>query len=147
MPYRNLSPLRRPWWEKLTGLWMITLSAMGVAGLAWPSVTLSSGLGHGQVAYSVLLIALGVAAFVAWWKGERAPEFAFMLGLAILTALYGLGLWLLAPGGTGAQTGIRIIAAAIGTLAWIGVRREFGMSRTQIQEAVTHMEGIRDKEG
>lgn len=135
MPYRTLPPYRRPWWEICTGLWMLCLVAGGAYGLLYPTREIAAVLGAAQVIYSVASIAFGIVAFVAWWFGQRDPERIAMLTLAGLSFVHGIGVWI-AIGDTAAQTGLRIVAAAIGTIAWVELRHAFGMTRKAVEEAV-----------
>ena len=69
-----------------------------------------------------------------------------MVGIAILTLAYGSALWIF-TGDQAAQPGMRIIAAGVGTLAWVGIRREFGISRSHVKEIVAVVEGRDDGKG
>lgn len=123
---------------------MLTLAGMGLHGF-----TVADTLGRlkvGQLIYSTLLLALALAAFAAWWKGARLPELIFMTGLAALSLAHGGALWFLADE-QGAQSGLRIIAAGVGTLSWVGLRHEFGLTRTQVREVIAVVEGRDDREG
>ena len=143
MPYRTLPPYRRPVWEQFAGLWMLILMAMGGHGF-----TFADTLGRlrvGQLIYSSLLMALALAAFAAWWKGARQPELIFMTGLAILSLAHGGALWFLSDH-SGVQSGLRIIAAGIGTLSWVGLRKDYALGRGQVAEVVAVVNG-RDPNG
>jgi hypothetical protein len=135
MPFRTLSPWRRPWWEIFTGIWFALFPVAGVYGLLYPSRAIAEAIGIAQTIYSVLIIAFGAVAFIAWWQGHRDPERIAMHTLAALTLVHGAGVWI-AVGDTAAQTGLRIIAAAVGTVAWAELRHHFGLTRKAVQEAV-----------
>lgn len=122
---------------------MLVLVAMGGHGF-----TIADTLGRlrvGQLIYSSLLMALAIAAFAAWWKGARQPELIFMTGLAILSLAHGSALWILSDE-QGVQSGLRIIAAGIGTLSWVGLRRDYAIGRAQVAEVRAVVEG-RDPNG
>ena len=141
MPYRNIPPRRRPLFEKCAGLWMLVIVAMGVHGLH-----VATERGHfyiGQLVYGLLLIGLGVSAFAAWWKGARQPELIFMTGIGVLSLVHGSALWFMSED-SGAQAGLRILAAGVGTLSWVGLRHEFGIPRSDVVAHVEAIEGRHD---
>lgn len=144
MPYRNVPPIRRPTWEKLAGLWMIIIISMGIHGVHIAAQRESLYLG--QLVFATLLIALGVAAFAAWRKGARQPELIFMTGIGVLSLLHGATLWVMTDD-AGAQAGLRILAAGVGTLSWVGLRHEFGIPRRDVIAHVEAIEGRHDGEG
>ena len=49
MPFRDVPPLRRPWWEELTGVWIAGTVVVGAAGALYPSSSLVSALGAGRL--------------------------------------------------------------------------------------------------
>lgn len=141
MPFRTISPWRRPWWEQLTGVWFALFILGGVYGLLYPSQEVATVFVVAQTLYSGLIIAFGAVALLSWWFGHRDPERISMHTLAALTFVHGLGVWF-SIGDTAAQTGVRIIAAAIGTVAWTELRHHFGMTRKAVQEAVEMLPDI-----
>lgn len=136
MPYRSVPPWHRPWWEKLTGVYLAVALLVGVTGILWPSKSVAEVIEAGHLLYSSCLVLFGAVGVGAWWRGLRRLEGTSMAVLTILTLLHGL-LIFAASGAAGAQTAIRLGMAAIGMAAWIGLRQEFGASRTEIVEAVT----------
>lgn len=135
MPFRTVQPWRRPWWEIFTGLWFALFIPAGVFGLLYPSPNVADVFVIAQMVYSGLIIFFGTVAVLAWWFGQRDPERIAMHTLAALTLVHGLGVWA-SIGETAAQTGIRIVGAAVGTIAWTELRHHFGMTRKAVQEAV-----------
>lgn len=144
MPYRSVPPARRPLFEQAAGLWMVIIVIMGAHG-----VHIAAQREHlylGQLVFAVLIIALGMSAFAAWWKGARAPELIFMTGIGILSLIHGAALWAMTDD-AGAQAGLRILAAGVGTLSWVGLRHEFGIPRRDVIAHVEAIEGRDDGEG
>ena len=135
MPFRDVPPLRRPWWEKLTGVWLAGAVVVGAAGALHPSTSLTSALGAGALLYSAGMLAFGCLGFRAWWAGHRRGESVAMVCIAVLTLVHGI-LVLVVTGDGGAQTSARLIQVAMGTLAWVGLRQSYGASRAALREAV-----------
>lgn len=135
MPFRDVPPLRRPWWEKLTGAWLAGAAVVGAAGVLHPSTSLVSVLGAGALLYSVGMLAFGCLGFRAWWAGHRRGESVAIVCIAILTLLHGI-LVLAVTGDGGTQTALRLMQAAFGVLAWVGIRQSYGASRSALREAV-----------
>ena len=135
MPYRDVPPLRRPWWEKLTGAWLAGTVVVGAAGALYPSSSLVSALGAGALLYSVGMIAFGCLGLRSWWAGHRRAESVALICIAALTFLHGIVI-LVVTGDGGAQTALRLIQAAAGVLAWVGIRQSYGASRSALREAV-----------
>ena len=135
MPFRDVPPLRRPWWEKLTGVWLAGAVVVGAAGALYPSSSLASALGAGAILYSVGMIAFGCLGLRSWWAGHRRGESVAIVCIAILTLLHGL-IVLVVTGDGGTQTALRIIQAAAGALAWVGLRQSYGASRAALKEAL-----------
>lgn len=135
MPFRDVSPLRRPWWEKLTGVWIAATAVVGAAGGLYPSTSLTSALGAGALLYSAGMIAFGFLGLRSWWAGHRRGESVAMVCIAVLTLVHGI-IILVVAGDGGAQTSARLIQSAVGTLAWAGLRKSYGASRAALREAV-----------
>ena len=135
MPFRDTPPLRRPWWEKLTGVWLAGAIVVGAAGALHPSTSLASALGAGALLYSAGMIAFGCLGLRAWWAGHRRGESVAIVCIAVLTLLHGV-LVLAVTGDGGTQAALRLIQGAAGALAWAGMRQSYGASRSELEEAV-----------
>lgn len=136
MPHRATPPLKRPWWEKLTGLYLGAAIVVGAAGALYPSRSLATVLGGGALLYSGGMIAFGLVGLRAWWHGHRHAEAVALTCMAALTLLHGALILSVTDGG-GVQTAVRLAQAALGTLAWVGIRQAFGVSRATLEESVS----------
>lgn len=139
MPYRDVRPRKRPWWDKLTALYFVSYVLIGIAGVPWPSASLQSALGRENLLYGAGCLIFGALALRAWQRGSRRAEARAMYALVALTIIHATVI-LIETGYDGMQTALRLYTATIGLAAWIGTRQAFGISRDQMSEAIAQID-------
>lgn len=107
----------------------------GIRGLVVPSATVSEAIGWVALILALGYIGSGITTIVGAYAKSRRVEMVGLVGLAALTAIHG-GVILAVTPPTADLTGLRIIGAALITLAFATARWERGLTRDDITNGI-----------
>lgn len=115
---------------------------VGLVGFAEPSASLHRMVGIGYIVFASGMTMFSVMALVSLATGLRRSEAICLIGISAFTFLHGLIVAISGPDGHSLVTGIRLMAAVPGALAFAYYRSETRLTRQDLARQIATAETV-----